>query len=222
MGFSQDRIVAKDETVITFTFYAHASVGIEWNGIQIYVDPAGEYNHIDFSKEPKADIILVTHHHKDHLDKESICQLLKEKGIVVASAECKIGITAIPKEVIDVLGISIDIVPAYNITREHLQYHPKERKDCGYVLNLGGTRIYIAGDTEDNEDVLALRDIDIAFLPMNQPYTMNLSQFINCVMAICSNIIFVYHTNGLTEINKLSEEIIRKFNIKYGSFRNNL
>lgn len=194
MGFPQEKIEAKDGSSIQITFYAHASIGIEWNGIQIYVDPAGEYNQIDFSKESKADLILVTHHHRDHFDKESIGHLLKDNGIVVASTECRIGIVAIPGETIHVFGIPIDIVPAYNITPEHLQYHPKERKDCGYVISLGGTRIYIAGDTEDNEDVLALKNVHIAFLPVNQPYTMTREQVMSVIEKIKPKEVYLYHT----------------------------
>ena len=93
-------------------------------------------------------------------------------------------------------GIHVEAVPAYNITEGHLDFHPKARGDAGYILTVGGTRIYVAGDTEDNEDVLALKDIDVAFLPVNQPYTMTVEQCARVVDAIRPAIFYPYHFGG--------------------------
>lgn len=193
MEFLKDEFIAKDGSSIIITFYAHASIGLLWKGIQIYIDPAGDYNQIDFSREPKADIILITHHHRDHLDCKSINQLNNGHSFIVSSKECKVGIETKPGDIFNIHDLTIEVVPAYNITLENLNYHPKSRYDCGYILNIGGSRIYFAGDTEDNDDVLSLRNIEIAFLPINQPYTMNATQFVNVIRAITPKIVYPYH-----------------------------
>ena len=89
--------------------------------------------------------------------------------------------------------VRIEAVAAYNTTQGHLQFHPKEREDCGYIVTIGGTRIYIAGDTEPTPELLALRNIDIAFLPVNQPYTMTVEQAVQAVKAIRPTIFYPYH-----------------------------
>ena len=193
MSYQQDIIVAKDGSNIVLTFYAHASVGICWKGLQIYVDPVGKSQGIDFSKEPKADLILVTHHHSDHLDLEAIEHLRGSNCIVCGSEPCRLEQVAFPGDHLTMRGIEVDAVPAYNVTPEHLQFHPKSRLDCGYILNLGGSRLYVAGDTEDNEDVLSLKDIYVAFLPVNQPYTMTVKQAIKVIDAVKPQITYPYH-----------------------------
>jgi L-ascorbate metabolism protein UlaG (beta-lactamase superfamily) len=90
-------------------------------------------------------------------------------------------------------GLSVKAVPAYNISEGHTDFHPQAREDCGYILTLGGTTIYVAGDTEDNEDVLALQGVDIAFLPVNQPYTMTIEQAERVVKAIKPTLFYPYH-----------------------------
>jgi len=206
MSYQQDIIVANDGSNIVLTFYAHASLGICWNGLQIYVDPVGKLQGIDFSKEPKADLILVTHHHSDHLDLEAI-ELLRDFNCVVCGSEqCRLDQVAYPGDYLTMRGIDVSVIPAYNVTPEHLQFHPKSRLDCGYILNLGGIKIYVAGDTEDNEDVLSLSDIDVAFLPVNQPYTMTPSQFLKVIETMKPCIVYPYHTassKGKTDLSLL-------------------
>ena len=91
--------------------------------------------------------------------------------------------------------IAIDAVPAYNVTPDRLQYHPKGR-DNGYVLAIGGMRVYIAGDTEDIPEMRALTDIDIAFVPMNLPYTMSIEQAADGVAAFRPGEVYPYHSKG--------------------------
>lgn len=209
MQYFKDTYIAKDKNKIVLTFYVHASVGIEWNGIHIYVDPVGDKYGVDYSSEPKADLILITHHHTDHLDADTIKTLSKEETIVYASKRCSDVITAIslvPYDSITCKGISIQAIPAYNITKEHLQFHPKHDEGLGYVLGIGGTNIYIAGDTEDNDDVLSLKNINVAFLPVNQPYTMTIEQAINVAKALRPSILYPYHTGsqmGETDVTPL-------------------
>ena len=209
----KDKIVARDGSVIVFTLYAHASVGIEWEGFHIYIDPVGEKYGIDFSKEPKADLILVTHQHSDHLDIPVLEEISKPDTKLYVSKEClKLVSANVPKpfEPKVIKGIEVYSVPAYNITSSHIQYHPKHNEGLGYVINIGGTNIYVAGDTEDNADVLSLKNIDIAFLPVNQPYTMTIEQVINVVDKIRPAILYPYHTAsqiGKTDVHPLVERL---------------
>jgi L-ascorbate metabolism protein UlaG (beta-lactamase superfamily) len=194
--YPQDTVTARDGSQITFTFYAHASLGIEWNGMHMYVDPVGEF---DWESQPKADLILVTHSHYDHLEMSTIEKLSTEKSVILCdktSAEafehdC---VTMLPRAFSAPLeGVVVKAVPAYNISEGHTDFHPKAREDCGYLITLGDTTIYVAGDTEDNDDVLALKDVDIAFLPVNQPYTMTVEQAARVVEAIRPSIFYPYH-----------------------------
>ena len=185
--YPQDKVLAKDGTEITFTFYNHASIAIEAAGHHIYIDPVNATKEIAWEKEPKADLILITHDHYDHFC-DSVNVILNGTG---EFKQMK------PGESIDTFdGIRIEAVPAYNITEGHLDFHPRERGDAGYIITVGGTRIYVAGDTEDNEDVLALKDIDIAFLPVNQPYTMTVEQCTRVIEAIRPAIFYPYHFGG--------------------------
>lgn len=213
MQYLKDILITKDNTEITITFYAHASLGIAWNGIHIYVDPVGDKYGVDYSLEPKADLILITHHHKDHFDADTIELLSKEDTIVYVSKKCSQVITTAslaPYDFITFHGISIQTVPAYNITEDYIQYHPKHDGGLGYILSIGGSNFYIAGDTEDTEDVLSLKDIDVAFLPVNQPYTMTIEQVINVVKTIHPSVIYPYHTSsqmGCTDVEPLVEHL---------------
>lgn len=209
----KDKIVARDGSVIVFTLYAHASVGIEWEGFHIYIDPVGEKYGIDFSKEPKADLILVTHQHSDHLDIPVLEEISKPDTKLYVSKECLKLVSANvlkPFESKVIKGIEVYSVPAYNITSSHIQYHPKHNEGLGYVINIGGTNIYVAGDTEDNTDVLSLKNIDIAFLPVNQPYTMTIEQVANVVDKVRPAILYPYHTasqTGETDVRPLVERL---------------
>lgn len=205
--YEKDTVQAKDGSEIVLTFFSHASISLEWNGIVMYFDPASDS--IDWSKLPKADLIFVTHSHFDHFDMAAIDAVKKLSTEVICDKttadalehEC---ITMIPGANSEPLeGVRVTAVPAYNISEGHTNFHPKDREDCGYVLSLGGTTIYIAGDTEDNEDVLSLKDIDIAFLPVNQPYTMTVDQVVKVVEQIRPKIFYPYHYGQVDEITDI-------------------
>lgn len=212
--YPQDKITTASGEVIMLTFFKHASLSIEVGGQYIYVDPVDEY--AEYDNLPKADVLLITHSHYDHLDMAAIDKLRSETTTVICdktSAEafefdC---VTMTPGAVTRPLSdVEIEAVPAYNITGDRLQFHPKEREDCGYILTIGGTRLYIAGDTENNDDIKALQNIDVAFLPVNQPFTMTVDQAVDVVKAIRPKIFYPYHYGGTehtTDIDRLVREL---------------
>lgn len=198
--YAQDTFKAEDGTEITFTYYGHASIGIEAMGKHIYVDPVGDG--IDWEKEPKSDLILITHDHYDHLDTNAVKCLA---GSPDGYSKLSVGTVIAPFD-----GVSVEAVPAYNVSPEQLAFHPKERGDAGYIITIAGKRIYVSGDTEDNEDVLAIKDIDIAFICCNKPYTMTVEQCANVVKAIRPGIFIPYHYGGTdipTDIDSLRESL---------------
>jgi len=135
---------------LEIVFLGHGSLLLAYNGSNIYIDPVSQY--ANFSKYPKADLILITHEHNDHLDPKAIAALSKPETRIILSeaSRKKLGHGEVLQHghSIDVAGVTVLAVPAYNITSSRMGYHPRERKDNGYVLSIGSLRIYIAGDTE--------------------------------------------------------------------------
>ncbi|MBM6992734.1 MAG: MBL fold metallo-hydrolase [Prevotella sp.] len=183
---------------VVLTAIKHASIRISYDGMEIEVDPVGAVEpKTDYARMPKADYILVTHEHFDHFDAKAIADLEKAGTLIVTNENCaqKLGRGRVMHNG-DSLTLADDItvkaVPAYNITPGHTQYHPKGR-DNGFVLTLDGLRIYIAGDTEDIDEMQKLKDIDVAFLPTNQPYTMTPKQTARAAHIIRPKVLFPYH-----------------------------
>lgn len=185
-------------------FFAHASIAIEYGGRWIYVDPV--MDSADYLRLPKADMILVTHHHDDHFDMVAIEHLCHAETRILLDKTAAEGFagdcyTMLPKGVAEPFAdIRVEAVAAYNTSAHQLQFHPKEREDCGYVVTLNGAvRIYISGDTEPTDEMLALTDIDIAFICVNQPYTMTLEQAVRAVTALRPKIYYPYHYGQVEE-----------------------
>lgn len=187
----------------------HGTLMIEYNSQYIYIDPVIQQPpKTDYTLYPKADVILVTHEHADHLDPQAIEILSKPEIqlILNKSSEEKLGRGTVMEngdELTLANGIKIEAVPAYNITEEHLQFHPKGR-DNGYILTLDGLRIYIAGDTEDIPEANRIKNIDAAFLPCNQPYTMTPEQLARMAKIINPKVLYPYHY-GNTPIGQVSK-----------------
>lgn len=185
----------------------HASLRINYDGKEIEVDPVGTLGDrtTDYSKFPKADLILVTHEHHDHLDPAAIKTLSDNDTIVVTNQSSAniLGYGVVMKngDIKEIDGIGIEAVAAYNTSPDRLQFHPKGR-DNGYILNLGGTRIYIAGDTEVTPEMSQLGEIDIAFLPCNLPYTMTPEQLIEAAGIIKPKVVYPYHY-GNTDLSPI-------------------
>jgi L-ascorbate metabolism protein UlaG (beta-lactamase superfamily) len=205
--FERDTLpTAQGDLVITFI--GHGTLMLEWGGKTIHIDPVGSM--ADYGQLPQADLILVTHEHGDHLDLKAIRLLTKEgtRFIGNAAAAAKISGATVMKngQTLDVQGIVIEAVPAYNIVHMRGQgnpYHPKGQGN-GYILGLAGKRIYIAGDTENTPEMKALRKIDVAFLPMNLPYTMTPEMVADAARAFRPKILYPYHY-GDTDPSRLIE-----------------
>ena len=187
-------------------FIGHGSLMFKFNDKTIYVDPWSRL--ADYGRLPKADLILITHQHPDHLDSAAIAVVSKESTQIILTGSAfdilKKGTVMKNGDARSVCGIDIEAVPAYNTTAGREQMHPKGR-DNGYVIVAGKKRIYVAGDTEDIPEMTALKNIDIAFLPMNQPYTMRPDQVVDAANKIHPKILYPYHfgDTDTAELTKL-------------------
>lgn len=195
---------------VTVTCLKHATLHVRYDGLEIHIDPVstGIPPATDYASFPKADLLLVTHEHFDHFDRAAIAALSKDDTTIVANPAVHgmLGTgTALANG--DRLqwrpDVSIEAVPAYNTTPDRLKFHPKGR-DNGYVLTLGGFRIYVAGDTEDIPEMAALRDIDLAFLPCNLPYTMTPEQTAAAALSFRPKILVPYHY-GTTPVQRVAD-----------------
>lgn len=201
-----DMFTTKSGKAVKFHALVHASIRIQYNGREIMIDPVTKLGGktIDYSAMPKADYIFVTHEHGDHFDKEALKLLTGEKTQLVTNKRCadmygdgKVMTNGDALQLAD--DITVEAVPAYNTTEGHLQFHPKGR-DNGYILTIDGLRIYIAGDTEDIPEMEAIKDIDIAFMPCNQPYTMTTYQLVKAAKMVKPKVLFPYHF-GQTDVS---------------------
>jgi len=178
-------------------FLGHGSLMFKYHDRIIQIDP---YSSVaDYATLPKADLILITHQHGDHLDLNAIGKTSKSTTAIFCnalSAPKQPGAKVMKNGDTTVSGdIKIEAVPAYNIKHERSPgnpYHPKGEGN-GYVLTLGDKRIYIAGDTENIPEMSDLKDIDVAFLPMNLPYTMTPEMVADAVRMIHPAILYPYH-----------------------------
>jgi len=192
---------------LKITFVGHGSLFLECAGKVIHIDPVSE--EADYAVLPKADLVLVTHEHGDHLDDAAVGLVRKAGTRIIVSRSCAGRIPG--AEVLAngqeaaVLGFVIKAVPAYNILHKRPDgnpFHPKGNGN-GYVIGFGDTRVYVAGDTELIPEMKALKDIDVAFLPVNLPYTMDVEMAAETARAIRPRILYPYHY-GNTDIQKLS------------------
>jgi L-ascorbate metabolism protein UlaG (beta-lactamase superfamily) len=193
---------------LTFTFIGHGTLMFTFGGKVIHIDPWG--NLAEYSTLPKADIILVTHEHRDHLDPDVIEIIWTDSTTLVLTEACeeKIagGIVMKNGDIDTVQGMPLEAVPAYNIIhrRENGQpFHPQGVGN-GYILTFGEMRVYVAGDTENTPEMKALQDIDVAFLPMNLPYTMTPEMLADAARALRPKILYPYHY-GDTDTEELVE-----------------
>ena len=208
--YETDTFTTKSGKTIKFHALVHSSLRIDYDDKVIMVDPVTKLGEktIDYTTMPKADYILVTHEHFDHLDTAAIKQLTGDNTQLFTNQRCAemlgYGHVMANGETLQLADdITVEAVPAYNTTPDHQQFHPKGR-DNGFVLTLDGLRIYIAGDTEDIPEMADFKDIDVAFLPCNQPYTMTVEQLVNAAQTIKPKVLFPYHF-GQTDVSGIPE-----------------
>lgn len=226
-GYSQetpeyDKIVTS-AGVVEMHFIGHGSLMFKVNGFVIYIDPVRSSGNYDFL--PKADIILVTHEHGDHLDTALVANLKKQGTLLFCNPNSTLkipwGLAMKAGDRQEINNIIIEAVPAYNIVNESSPGHPYHPNGVGvgYVLTIGGKKIYIAGDTENTPEMKALRNIDVAFLPMNLPYTMTPAMVADAAFAFKPKILYPYHfgetdTNEIIKLLKDSGITVRIRNLK--------
>lgn len=190
----------------------HATFVMAWNGKTIYVDPVGGAGR--FKGLPRPDLILLTDIHGDHLNADTLTAVVGGDTKIVAPGAVAEKLpetlrrqtTVLPNGQSQAfLGISIEALPMYNLTPDRLNFHTKGRGN-GYVLTLGGKRVYISGDTEDIPEMRALKNIDIAFLCMNLPYTMDVDHAASAVREFRPKIVYPYHSRG-SDLDKFKKMV---------------
>lgn len=202
-AYTYDELTINGRT-LKLTFFAHASVALEYEGRHIYIDPV--IGNAEYDKLPKADMILVTHSHYDHFDMAAIEALQTPDTRILLDKTSAEGFqgdcyTMLPGAKAEPFAdIKVEAVAAYNTSEAQLQFHPKEREDCGYVVVLDdAVRIYFSGDTEPTPELRALQSIDIAFVCVNQPYTMKPEQAVEAIKALRPQIYYPYHYGQVDE-----------------------
>src|SRR5689334_14820167 len=179
----------------------HATLLLEWSGKAIYADPAADAK---YDGLPKADVILITDIHGDHMSPPTVASLRKPGATIVvppavAPSLPPDGVVVVKNgEKKDVAGFGVEGVPMYNLQRGPSpgQYYHDKGRGNGYVLTFGATRVYLSGDTECTPEMKALRNIDVAFVCMNLPYTMPPAEAAECVAAFHPKIVYPYHYRG--------------------------
>lgn len=191
---------------LKITFIGHGTLMFTFGTKIIHVDPFSKV--ADYANFPKADVILITHEHHDHLDLRALELVRTEKTKVVLTEACskqvKNGIIMKNGDVQTVNGLKIEAIPAYNLVHKRGNGQPFHRKGVGngYIITFGDKRVYVAGDTENIPEMKSLREIYCAFLPMNLPYTMTPEMVADAAKAFLPKILYPYHF-GDTDTSKL-------------------
>ena len=205
-----DHIATKDGDLVVHPIN-HATLALSWKDLAIYVDPVGGAGR--FAKLPPAGLVLLTDIHGDHLSADTLKAMVQAGTKLVAPPAV---VAQLPAELRDrvvslatgqktnVAGVAVEAMSAYNLTPDRAKYHAKDR-GVGYLLTLGGVRVYLSGDTEDIPEMRALKDITVAFLCMNLPYTMTVEQAADAVKAFKPKVVYPYHCRGsdLEQFKKL-------------------
>ena len=193
---------------LEITFIGHGTLMFKFGDKIIHVDPVSR--EADYTLLPRGDLVLITHEHGDHLDPEVLNLVRKENTKIVLTEKCfaKIeeGIVMKNGEVKTFDGIKVEAVPAYNLVHKRdsgQPFHPKGEGN-GYVITFADKKVYVAGDTENIPEMKALKNIDVAFLPMNLPYTMTPEMVADAAKTFKPKILYPYHY-GKTDTKKLVE-----------------
>lgn len=206
MTVFEEDIIKTSAGELKITSIGHGTLMFTFGDKVIHADPVS--SEADYSKLPDADIILVTHEHGDHLDLKAIKAIRTEKTELVLTQTCarqaEGGIVMKNGDVKTVGGLKIEAVPAYNIVGKRPDGNPFHPKGVGngYVITFGDKRVYVAGDSENTPEMKKLKNIDVAFLPMNLPYTMTPAMVADAAKAFRPKILYPYHF-GNTDTSEL-------------------
>jgi L-ascorbate metabolism protein UlaG (beta-lactamase superfamily) len=201
-GTDSDTTIATENGPLVIHPVEHATFVMQWNGKTIAVDPIG--GAASFASFGKPDVILITHIHGDHLSVDTVNAVAQPSTLIVAPASVAQEFPSTDRDRITVVANGesvtwgdsvIEAVPMYNLTPERQNFHPKGRGN-GYVVTLGNTRVYIAGDTEDIPEMRSLENIDVAFVCMNLPYTMDVDAAADAVREFKPKVVIPYHYRG--------------------------
>ena len=193
----------------------HGSLWLKWNGLTIAIDPYGGAQRYEAMGQP--DLVLITDIHGDHMDSSTLVNLDLQKATLILPQAVKeraaaflpasVGMQVLPNHSdTEFRGIKITALPMYNLPDTPGVRHPKGRGN-GYLLNLGGKQVYISGDTEDIPEMRALKGIDIAFICMNKPFTMDVEQASAAVLAFKPTVVFPFHfrqPGGFSDVNEFA------------------
>jgi L-ascorbate metabolism protein UlaG (beta-lactamase superfamily) len=213
---AQDDTIATTNGNLVIHPVHHAGVVLTWNGKRIVADPTNfppdaNSGAAAFRAATPPDLILITHEHGDHFSVPTLTDLAGPNTVLVVPQSV---FAMLPRALQakakvmkngdkgDYAGVNVEAVPEYNTTPDRLMYHPKGR-DNGYVLNLGGKRVYLAGDTEETPELKTLANIDVAFVPMNLPFTMTEEAAATWVKDFKPKIVYPYHY-GMSDVNKFA------------------
>ena len=200
---------------LTISPVKHGTIVFQWIGKVVFVDPVG--GAALYEKFGTPDIVLITDIHGDHFNKDTLSAVVKAKTIVIApeavaaliSGNVKKRIATLANgNSVDKVGLKIEAVPMYNLTASRLKFHNKGRGN-GYVITFGNKRVYVSGDTEDIPEMRALKNIDLAFVCMNLPYTMTPERAADAVREFKPKIVYPYHYRGsdTSKFKKLVEDV---------------
>ncbi|MBV8880400.1 MAG: MBL fold metallo-hydrolase [Planctomycetaceae bacterium] len=220
LTFAQDTLKT-DKGDLTVIPVQHATFVMKWGGKTIFVDPTGGAD--AFKDHGAADLILITDIHGDHFDPKTLGAVRAAPTMVVVPAAVaekmgadKSGVTVLANGEKATFGdVLIDAVPMYNLTPERKNNHTKGRGN-GYVLTMGGKRIYISGDTEDIPEMRSLKNIDAAFVCMNLPYTMDVEHAADAVLAFKPKVVYPYHYRGkeMSDVEKFKSLVAKDKSIE--------
>ncbi len=200
-----------DKNEIAVHSIMHASAVLSWDNSALYIDPVGSSTL--FADMPKPQLIFITDIHPDHLSNDTLTALVAPDTVIVApqAVADKLTPSLLAQTVVlangsstSQNGFTIDAIPMYNLPLDDKSFHTKGRGN-GYVIAHGDKRVYVAGDTSDIPEMRALKNIDIAFIPMNLPYTMTVESAASGTLAFAPHHVYPYHyrgTDGFSDVNK--------------------
>lgn len=199
--FAQNDTLSTDDGDLTIIPINHATLALKWKSEVIYFDPSGSVNFFD--EVPKPTIILITDIHGDHLNTNTLenmkfhdVKIIAPQAVVDKLPSSFTNVNTLSNsDDLDINGVNIKAIPMYNLPETTDSRHPKGRGN-GYVVTIGGKRIYISGDTEDIEEMRSLKKIDVAFVCMNLPYTMDVDAAASAVLDFKPKIVYPFHYRG--------------------------